>query len=436
MERTSTGLNKLARIGLVAVFVWNVIRAVTQSVTPGEAVNYDRFIGPHWQESLSHYDSNNHFLNTLLVRISTARIHLTELSLRLPSLLFGALYLWAAYRIARRWFGEGRVFLAVLGLLVLNPFVLDAMSEARGYGMALACLMWAIELAASGGSTAWAGVLLGLSVAASLSFLAPATALILVLALSRQKLGYMPHVALLTMFVLLVLPLNHAEIDTIRDGATSLRQTLNELTTGSLDTDSSMVAGVMRILIGLLAVVGILAAFRRSVPPLMGLTGGVLAFSLGFVWLAHWKMGTAFPETGGIYLIPIVTIFIAFLITRWRGGSAELAFVVLAAVCIARYADHLRFSYMAGETVTGGRALAKALRADAGQRGVRVGVSAPAEPIVRYYRWRYRQANWSEIQPVGDGSFDYYVLTAQDAPLVEKRGLRVLYRDPGLLLAK
>ena len=86
--------------------------------------------------------------------------------------------------------------------------------------------------------------------------------------------------------------------------------------------------------------------------------------------------------------------------------------------------------------MTGGRGLAKALRADAGQRGVRVGVSEAADPILRYYRWRYRQANWGEIQPVGSGSFDYYVLTAQDASLVEKRGLRVLYRDPGLVLAK
>src|ERR1051326_9175038 len=108
MERISTGSIRIARIGLIAVFAWSVFRAVTQSVSVGEAWNYDRYIGPHWRESLAQYESNNHFLNTLLVRISTARIHLTEFSLRMPSLLFGALYLWAAYRLARRWFGEGR----------------------------------------------------------------------------------------------------------------------------------------------------------------------------------------------------------------------------------------------------------------------------------------------------------------------------------------
>ena len=48
--------------------------------------------------------------------------------------------------MARRWFGDGLMFLVVTGLLTLNPVVVDAMSEARGYGMALACWMWALEL--------------------------------------------------------------------------------------------------------------------------------------------------------------------------------------------------------------------------------------------------------------------------------------------------
>jgi hypothetical protein len=425
----------LARYGLVALFAWNVFRAVTQSVTPGEACNYDRFIGPHWQESLAQFDANNHFLNTLLVRISTARLHLTELSMRLPSLLFGALYLWVAYRISHRWFGKGRMFLAVLGLLVLNPLILDAMSEARGYGMALTCWMWALELVAGGGSVAVAGVLLGLSVSATLAFLAPATALVLV-AKGRRSLGYMPHLALLTAFVLLVLPLNHAEMDIVTQGATSLRQTLNALTAGSFDTDSGIPAAVMRVAIAILVAFGVVGWFRRSTPDLMYIVGGSLAGSLVLIWIVHWKTGAAFPEGGAIYLIPMVTLFVAFLAVRWGREPAEVAFVVVAALLCAHYAEHFRMAYRGEGTMTEGRAVAKALRADARQRSVRVGVSAPAEPLLRFYRWRYRQANWSEIQLVADGGFDYYVLAGQDAELVEKRGLRVLYRSGGLVLAK
>jgi hypothetical protein len=353
----------------------------------------------------------------------------------MPSLLFGALYLWAAYRISRRWFGEGRMFLAVLGLLTLNPLILDAISEARGYGMALACWMWAIELVASGGSMEWAGVLLGLSVSASLSFLAPAAALILVAA-GRRKLGYMPHLAALTAFVLLVLPLNHAGMDVITTGATSLRQTLGELTIGSLDTASKGVAAMVRVGIILLVAIAGVGLFVKKSSVLTYLTGGSLAISLALVWLAHRMVGVAFPEAGAVYLVPLVTIFVAMLAQSWGRENVEVAFVVGAAMCCAHYADHLSLAYRAAGDMAGGRNLAKALRADAGPRGVRVAVSAPVEPILRYYRWRYRQANWSEIQRLSGDRLDYYILTAQDLGVVERRGLKVLYRDAGLVLAK
>ena len=92
-------------------------------------------------------------------------------------------YLWVVFRMARRWFGDGLPFLAVIGLLTLNPLVVDALSEARGYGMALACWMWALELilesvqSFSAAKLNLAAMCLGLSVAASLAFAAPAVCL-------------------------------------------------------------------------------------------------------------------------------------------------------------------------------------------------------------------------------------------------------------------
>ncbi|MEO8370856.1 MAG: glycosyltransferase family 39 protein, partial [Candidatus Solibacter sp.] len=146
MEPTSFASIKAARWYLAVLVAMNVVRAMTVSVTPGEASNYAGFVAPSWAEALSHFDVNNHVLNTLLVRISTSRFHLTELSLRLPSLLAGVLYLWVVYRLARRWFGRGAGFLAVVGLMTLNPMVVDACSEARGYGMALAAWLLALDL--------------------------------------------------------------------------------------------------------------------------------------------------------------------------------------------------------------------------------------------------------------------------------------------------
>src|ERR1019366_6870484 len=119
MEPTSTASIRIASWLLGGLLAVNLYRAMTQSVTPGEAWNYYRFIAPGWTEALSHFDTNNHVLNTLLVRISTACFHLTELSLRLPSLLGGVLYLLVVWRMARRCFGDGLAFLAVVGLMTL-----------------------------------------------------------------------------------------------------------------------------------------------------------------------------------------------------------------------------------------------------------------------------------------------------------------------------
>ena len=439
MESTSTASIKLVRAGLAAVFAFSVWRAATQSVTPGEAWNYVNYIAPAWKEALSHYDTNNHVLNTLLVRISTARIHLTEFSLRLPSLLFGALYLLAVYRLARRWF-SGRIFLAVAGLLTLNPLVMDAMSEARGYGMALALLMWALIWTADawergGVITAGIGVLLGLSVAASLAFLAPAAALILVLALSgRVKLGHVPHVAILTAFMLLVLPLNHAEKPVVTEGPTTLVQSMNVMASGSLGTGGVNPVAI-EILLAAAIVLAIVAASRNS--SVGKLAGGVLLGSFALLVLAHARAGAAFPEGGAIYLIPIVTVMVAAVVAASKKESVQLAFLVGAALLIAHHADHLSLAYHGAGDLAGARDLAKALRADAHQHAVRIAVWAEAEPVVRYYRERYRQANWTAIErPQPDASYDYYVLKAGDAGWAAQRGMRLIYRDAGLVLAK
>src|SRR3954454_2660248 len=145
MEQTSTVSIKAALCLLVVLFTLNVYRAATCDVTPSEAWNYDRYVSPSWQESLGQFDLNNHVLNTFLVRISTAALGRKEIVLRLPSLLAGLLFYWAAWRLCRRLLGNGWGFASAIGLISLNPLIIDAVSEARSYGMALACWMWALD---------------------------------------------------------------------------------------------------------------------------------------------------------------------------------------------------------------------------------------------------------------------------------------------------
>jgi hypothetical protein len=454
MQPTSTASIKIARWFLAALVAVNLYRAITQSVTAGEAWNYNHFIGPAWTEAFAHFDGNDHVLNTLLVRISTSRFHLTELSLRLPSLLAGLFYLWVVFRMARRWFGGGLMFLVVTMLLTLNPVIVDAMSEARGYGIALASWMWALELIlesmepVSVQKLNLAGLCLGLSVAASLAFAAPTAALILVYLLwSRTNGNERPSarnfvlIAVLSAFVLLVLPLNRAEWNTLAVGATSLRQTINELTALSLGTSLEVIGGVSRVAIALVALAGLAAAVRlwkRRDSTLIALAGPTLALTLLLLLAAHRWWHTPFPQGGAIYLIPLIVLTVAPVILTLHNRPAQIGFLALSSAVLASHLAAFPWgAYAAGKQFAGGRDLAKTLRSKAGTRPVRVAASLAAEPIITYYRTRYRQGNWQPVenQPL-DGAYDYYVLTAADAGLVEQRHLRVLYRDSGLTLAK
>src|ERR1019366_9571243 len=403
----------------------------------------------------------NHVLNTLLVRLSTSQFHLTELSLRLPSLLAGVFYLWVVFRMARRWFGDGPQCLAVVGLLTLNPVVVDALSEARGYGMALACWMWALELllesveSFSPQKLKLAAVCLGLSVAATLAFAAPALALLVVfLAWSKSGAGAQPAVPpgripgqvfvlifLLTAFVLLAIPLDRAEWTTLAVGATSLRQTINEITALSLGTSLKVIGAMARVAVALVAVAGAAASlryWRRRDGALVTLTGGSLALTLVFLMAAHRWLHTPFPQESATYLIPLTTLIVATVILKQHNKAAQIAFLAVSVVLLARYVVEFHFAmYAAGSQFSGARTLTKTLRANAMGGSPRIGVSLAAEPIMSYYRTRYRQGNWYPIkrEPL-TGAYDFYVLTPVDAPLIQERHLHVLYRDAGLTLAQ
>ena len=462
MEPTSTASIKTARWFLAALLAVNLYRAMTQSVTPGEAWNYDRFIGPSCTEALSRFDVNNHVLNTLLVRISTAGFHLTELSLRLPSLLAGVLYLWVVFRMARRWFGDGPAFLAVVGLLTLNPIVVDALSEARGYGMALASWMLALELILESVQSFslqklnLAAICLGLSVAATLPFAAPAVALLAVFLLwskggadgvpsgsvrARPPGRALALIFFLTAFVLLAIPLNHAEWKTLGVGATSLRQTINEITALSLGTSLKVIAAIARVALALVAVAGVFASvrcWRRRDGALLALTGATLALTLVLLIAAHRWLHTPFPQDGAIYLIPLTVLPVTAAILKGHNKTAQIAFLCVSAVLLARYVSQFPSGmYAAGSQFAGARTLAKTLRAKAGRASVHIGASLAAEPIINYYRARYRQGNWRPIERLPlTGVYDFYVLTPTDAALIEQRHLHVLYRDTGLTLAQ
>lgn len=120
-----------------------IFRAWTQAITIDEASTYVFFvqdISPlHWLGS-----TNNHVLNSALMRLSTLLFGVSEISVRLPALLGAGLYISACYRFCRRLEGELLLQWTALVCLVYSPFILDYLVAARGYSLALGFLMTAL----------------------------------------------------------------------------------------------------------------------------------------------------------------------------------------------------------------------------------------------------------------------------------------------------
>jgi hypothetical protein len=469
MEPDSTASTKTAQALLAALFAVNVYRAATQSVTPDEAETYNRFVGPPLREAFSVMTANNHVLNTLLEIISTSCFHLTDLALRLPSVLCGGLYLWAVYRLSRRTFGSGLLLLGAVALLTLNPLVLDHLSAARGYGMALAFWTWALvlmlEYPESGQPLAsrklkLAAVCLGLSVASNLAFIAPVVALacaFAVLLRTGQPGGPSRFAqqfaipAFVTAFLVLVIPLNHADFATFTIGATSLRQTLNSITAlsffhGHPSSLSPVLAAGARVGLGLLVIAVVLAAaqiLRRRpqgrVESLLVLLAGTMLLTFVTLQLAHRIFGAPFPVNGSaLYFIPVATLAGLALVCKINRRPLWLGAVIVAALCIAGYL--LQFNtriYGEWPQYAEARSAVKAIRRDAGLRRIRIGASAGMDPVLNYYRARYDLGNWDAVNPAPlTGAYDYYVLSQQDAGLLAQRHLRLVFRGTSLIVAR
>ena len=122
---------------LAAVLSMSVYRAVTQSLTIDEAFTYNDYVAVPWEQARLHVDPNNHVLHTLLAKVSVGWWGPSEWAIRVPSLTGGAIYMLAALGLVLAVFGGSWTTVLVFCALVLNPIVLDYMSAARGYSLAL-----------------------------------------------------------------------------------------------------------------------------------------------------------------------------------------------------------------------------------------------------------------------------------------------------------
>ena len=120
---------------------WAITRAAVQSITIDEAGTFNQYVNRHlyiW------YGGNNHILNSTLMYGFIRLLGVSHFIVRLPALIGAAFYITAIYRMCRLLGTSLFVQLILFICLVFNPFIFDHLVAARGYGLALGLLMWAM----------------------------------------------------------------------------------------------------------------------------------------------------------------------------------------------------------------------------------------------------------------------------------------------------
>ncbi len=159
-----------------------VIRACLQSITLDEAESFLMYARKPWP---SHWwpSSDNHVLNSLLMRFVTMVFGVCTLTVRLPAVLGAVIYIGSALYLCLLLTSRRVLQLLLFTCLVCNPMILDYLVAARGYSLAVGFLLAALGVIASAmmadnhedgaelcRKCAWASILLGFSCAANFSF--------------------------------------------------------------------------------------------------------------------------------------------------------------------------------------------------------------------------------------------------------------------------
>ena len=328
-------------------FVWAVARACVQSITIDEADTYLAWVArpnpSHWEAA-----SNNHVLNSLLMRLTTSVFGVSHLTVRAPALLGAAIYIAAIYLLCVKLTPLRKLQWPLFVCLVYNPFIFDHMVAARGYALALGFLMAALAIAVcrkpAAASLAACSVCVALSFAANFSFAfvdAAAMLAILIWACARTQaiqvrvrlLGACVLPGLLVSVFLSAPAVLHWPKGDLAYGAHSLGETFRTVAQSSLYrpnpqmVNPMLLLGIEKVKNYLLPVLLILAAWqwvrRRNTLALVLLA--IMATALGAHWLLLKSFHVLLPrDRTAIWIVPLLTLAIGVVAANRRALTVML----------------------------------------------------------------------------------------------------------------
>jgi len=122
--------------------VWYIIyKASHTSFTHDESYTYTHYVHQGFMDIISYKTpyTNNHILNTVLMKYCELLFGSSELSLRLPNIL--AFILYSIFTILLLYKYIPKLMFPFYLLMLLNPHLLDFFALARGYGLSFAFLL-------------------------------------------------------------------------------------------------------------------------------------------------------------------------------------------------------------------------------------------------------------------------------------------------------
>ncbi len=138
----------LLLLSALALLTYTILRAHYICMTHDESgsyriwLNFDIFscfVDPGcWRTA------NLHFLFVLLMKGTVGLFGDSELAIRLPSIIGHLVYLYFSWRLVKMWSSSSWLVLCGFIILNANPFLLEFFSLARGYGLAMTCMMASI----------------------------------------------------------------------------------------------------------------------------------------------------------------------------------------------------------------------------------------------------------------------------------------------------
>lgn len=125
-------------------------RAAVQSITVDEATTYLNYVRGDWGGIWTNYDANNHILYSILAQLSVRAFHISEFSLRLPTVIAGFFFVLGIHRVLELTVDSRVIRGITLVAIGAAPLMLDFSVAARGYGLGVTLLVWAFYFSIQG----------------------------------------------------------------------------------------------------------------------------------------------------------------------------------------------------------------------------------------------------------------------------------------------